>query len=166
MRSRIVPVVLLCACLTGLAACNDAETEAGPAPTTAASAPAAAASSAPLAGSSAAGTNVTSDKEVCETLNKAGSTMKTSITNAQKADGNVAAADAKAAFAKFHKTATEALLFAADTRVTTAARAVADEVAKAAADADPIATAADSGFAELSGNLTTACKTAGVTINF
>ncbi|WP_189332988.1 hypothetical protein [Actinoplanes ianthinogenes] len=159
-RSRIVPAALLLACLTGLAGCDsDADTTTGATPA-ASGAAASAGSSAPAAGAPVG------DKELCTTLNKAASTMKGGISDAQQADGSVAAKDAKEAFAKFHKAVDEALGAAATTEVTTAARAVADEIAKAAQADDPIGAAADAGFADLSEDLTTACRTAGVTINF
>ncbi|WP_203827392.1 hypothetical protein [Actinoplanes palleronii] len=171
MRSRIVPAVLLCAALAGLAACDDADTEAGSAPSAAPSAVASTgAASAPAAttgaASAPAGAAPANDKALCEMLNKTASTMKNTIANGQKADGHVEPADVQNAFAKFHKAVDEALLFATDSKVTSAARAVADEVSKAAADPDPIGTAADSGFEKLSTDLTTACQSVGVTINF
>ncbi|WP_221327100.1 hypothetical protein [Actinoplanes sp. L3-i22] len=161
MRSRIVPVALLCACLASLAACGDSNTESA-APKTSAIAAAPSASG----GGTGTGGKVTGDKELCDTVNKAGSTMKNGLSQAQKADGHVEVADAKKAFTAFHATVNESLVFAEATEVTVAARAVADEVAKAATAADPISAAADAGFAQLSGNLTTACQAAGVTINF
>ncbi|MBB4740452.1 hypothetical protein BJY16_003911 [Actinoplanes octamycinicus] len=157
--SRIVPAALLLACLTGLAGCDsDADTTTG-------AAPAGSGAAAP-AGSAAPAAPAGGDKELCTTLNKAASAMKGGISDAQQADGSVAAKDAKAAFAKFHKAVDEALGAAGTTEVTTAARAVADEIAKAAQAEDPIGAAADAGFAELSENLTSACQTAGVKINF
>ncbi|GLW31847.1 hypothetical protein Areg01_47860 [Actinoplanes regularis] len=167
MRSRLVPAALLCACLTGLTACDggntEADTQVAQPAATASSAPAGAASTAP--GGTTDG-NGPGDKALCQTLNKAGSVMKNNISQAQKADGHVEVADAKKAFTTFHSTVTKSLASAPESSVTAAARAIAAEIAKAATSADPISTAAAGGFEELSGNLTTACKTAGVTINF
>ncbi|GIE89779.1 hypothetical protein SAMN06264365_116117 [Actinoplanes regularis] len=174
MRSRLVPAALLCACLTGLAACDggntEADTQVAPPAAAASSAPAGAASTAPgdastLPGGTTGG-NGSGDKALCQTLNKAGSVMKNNISQAQKADGHVEVADAKKAFTTFHSTVTKSLASAPESSVTAAARAIATEIAKAATSADPISTAAAGGFEKLSGNLTTACKTAGVTINF
>ncbi|MFI1994029.1 hypothetical protein [Actinoplanes sp. NPDC020271] len=173
--SRIVPVALLCACLAGLAACGDSDTTSapkGPAPAAASPAPLSSAAAQEAADDAAdysaanGGVKETGDKGLCDTVNKAGSTMKNDIMGAQKADGHVEAADAKKAFVSFHGTVDAALAFAKPSDVTVAARAVADEVNKAATAKDPITAAADAGFDELSGKLTTACKTVGVTINF
>ncbi|MBG0564407.1 hypothetical protein [Actinoplanes aureus] len=152
-RSRIVPAVLFCVCLLGLASCDDAETETGAGP---AAPSAAAASAAPVAAD---------DKALCKTVNTAGSTMKTNISNAQRADGSVPPADVKKIFSEFHTTVNEALA-GADSKVATAARAVAKEISAAAAAADPIGTAAESDFEQLSTELTAACKAAGTDINF
>lgn len=153
-RTRILPAALLSACLLTLAACDGGQPEAASGP--AAASPATA----------AAGASGSADKALCRVVNKAGSDMKAGISDAQQADGSVKPADAKKTFAKFHTTVSEALSSAPAGDVATAARAVADEISKAAAAADPIGTAADSDFAKLSEDLTTACKTAGVTINF
>ncbi|WIM98681.1 hypothetical protein ACTOB_002288 [Actinoplanes oblitus] len=152
-RSRILPAALVLALLTGLAGCDgDADPATGAAP--------AAGSPAPAAGAAVG------DKELCTTLNKAASAMKGGISDAQKPDGSVAAKDAREAFTRFHKAAAEALALAGSTEVSTAARAVTDEIAKAAQAADPIGAASGAGFGELSENLTSACETAGVKINF
>ncbi len=156
MRSRIVPVALLCACLTSLAACNDKDTESAP--------PASKVTT--VAPSVAASGKALTDKELCSTVSTAGSDMKNAISAAQKADGHVEAKDAASAFAKFHKTLDENLVFAEDTPVTEAVRAISDEVGKAATATDPISAAADAGFDKLSGNLTTACQAEGFKINF
>ncbi|GIF07376.1 hypothetical protein [Actinoplanes siamensis] len=180
-RSRIAATALLCACLAGLAACGDDTPAAAPAaPSSTANngvANGATNSGAPNGTANDGATNSGApnggavldppgDKAVCDTVNKAGSTMKNGISEAQKQDGHVEAEDARKAFSTFHTTVDEALVLARDTEVTVAARAVADEVAKAARSADPIGTAADAGFAELSEKLTAACGTAGVTVNF
>jgi hypothetical protein len=164
MRTRLVPAALLCACLASLAACGDSGTEsAAPAPSVTAAGSSATAGADPSRNS---GATAADDKSLCKTLDKAGSTMKNGISQTQKADGHVEVADAKRAFAKFHNTVTEALVSAPDTDVTVAARAIADEVGKAATAADTVSAAAGAGFEQLSGNLTTACKAAGVRINF
>lgn len=183
MRSRTAVVALLCAGLASLAACGDSDTESA-APTSAASGnPAASAAagggataegstaaSAPAGGSadgsSAAGGRKVTDKGLCTTVRTAGSTLKDSITQAQRADGHVEAADAKKAFVTFRDTLNGALGFAEATKVTEATRAIADEVGKASEKPDPITAAADAGFDQLSSNLTTACKAVGVTVNF
>lgn len=152
-RSRIASTALLCAGLFGLAACDSAAPEAAaPAPATASSAPAAA--------------TTAGDKTLCRTVHKAASDMRAGISNVQQADGSVKPADAKKAFGEFGSTVGEALTSSAASDVTVAAQAVADEIAQAAATADPIGTAADSDFAKLSEDLTTACEAAGVTIYF
>ncbi|GIF12778.1 hypothetical protein FHX34_102926 [Actinoplanes teichomyceticus] len=166
MRFRLVPAVLLCACLAGLAACGDADAEAGgtrataPSPSTTTPSTTTPSATTPSAG------GATGDKALCDTVNAAAAAMKGSISDAQQANGAVAPADAKDAFTTFHRAVTEALVFAPDTDVATATRAVADEIAKAAAADDPIGTAADSGFAGLGSTLTDACKAAGATIDF
>jgi hypothetical protein len=178
MRSRIVPVALLCACLAGLAACGDSDTKsAAPTPPGRSVAPLSSAAAAEAAdeaadriaeagGGAATGVNEGGDKGLCDLVNKAGSTMKGTILQNQKADGHVDAAAAKDAFTTFHKTVSGALIFAKTSEVTVAAQAVADEVSKAASAKDPISAAADAGFDKLSGNLTTACQNIGVKINF
>ncbi|MFF0375739.1 hypothetical protein [Actinoplanes missouriensis] len=168
MRSRILPVVLLGACLATLAACGDDDS-----PSAASSAPAApaAAGSSTGAGSAAgAGSSAAvvapDDKALCKTLNTAATALRNGITNAQQDGGGVRAADAKKTFIAFHTTVTEALAFAPASDVTTAAKAIADELDAAAKSADPIGSAADSDFDKLGNDLTTACKAAGVTVMF
>ncbi|WP_436520865.1 hypothetical protein [Actinoplanes sp. HUAS TT8] len=167
MRSRIVPVALLCACLAGLAACSDKDTaSAAPVAGATSAAPSASVVAAAPSASVAAGGKVTGDKELCDTVSKAGSAMKEGIMTAQKQDGHVEVTDARHSFVTFHNTINEALAFTEATDVTVAARAIADEVGKAATAADPISAAAGAGFDQLSSKLTTACKAAGVTVNF
>jgi hypothetical protein len=164
IRSRLVPAALFCLCLAGLAACGDADPEsAAPATSVTAAGPAASVGANPGQNT---GAKASGDKSLCDTLNKAGSAMKNGISQAQRADGHVEVTDAKKVFATFHSTVTEALAASVDTEVTVAARAIADEVGKAATSADPISAAAGAGFEQLSGNLTTACQAAGVSINF
>ncbi|WP_328473030.1 hypothetical protein OHA21_11440 [Actinoplanes sp. NBC_00393] len=153
-RFRILPAALAGACLLSLAACDSAD------PAEKAAPPAAAASSAPAVASGAR------DQALCKTMSSAGSDMKGGISQAQQADGSVKPADAKKSFSAFHATVTEALAGTGESDVVTAARALAEEIAAAARTDDPIATAADSDFEKLSGDLTTACEAAGVTVNF
>ncbi|MEU8240894.1 hypothetical protein AB0C07_21840 [Actinoplanes missouriensis] len=169
MRSRILPVVLLGACLVTLAACGDDS------PSAASSAPAAPAAGSSAGGSSAGGSSAggssaagvaPDDKALCKTLNTAATALRNGITNAQQDGGGVRAADAKKTFIAFHRTVTEALAFAPASDVTSAAKAIADELDAAAKSADPIGSAADSDFDKLGNDLTTACKAAGVTVMF
>ncbi|MEU4564607.1 hypothetical protein AB0F72_40015 [Actinoplanes sp. NPDC023936] len=159
MRSRILPVVLLGACLTTLAACGDGDTP------SAASSPGSATATAGAAASAAAAV-APDDRALCKTLNTAATALRTGITNAQQDGGGVLAADAKKTFTAFHTTVTEALASAPASDVTTAAKAIADELGAAAISADPIGSAADSDFEKLGNDLTTACKAAGVTVMF
>ncbi|MEV6346237.1 hypothetical protein [Actinoplanes sp. NPDC051851] len=159
-RSRILPTAaLVCAALAALTACSDSGTETAAAPQS----PAAAAVSASAAPADA---NATGDKSLCSAVNTAGSTMKSDITSAIDAKGDVDTAKARTALTEFHTAVTRALVVTGDTDVAHAARAVADEIDKAAKADDPIATAADADFETLSESLTTACKSAGVEINF
>ncbi|WP_160165913.1 hypothetical protein [Actinoplanes sp. OR16] len=155
---RFLPVAV---CLFALAACGDSSSPAA-APTAAASTAAAA----PSAASAASAASVVEDKALCKALNTAAKDLRTGITEAQQDGGGVKAADAKRTFTKFHTTVTEALAFAPASEVTTAAKAIADELGDAAKAADPIGTAADSNFTQLGEDLTTACKSAGVEIMF
>ena len=106
------------------------------------------------------------DKSLCETVNTAGKTMKTGITESQQTEGGVLAADAKRHFQKFSTAVSKALVSAEAGEVTSAAKALADEIGRAAKDADPIGTAAASNFEQLSSDITAACKSAGVTVDF
>ncbi|MBB2947571.1 hypothetical protein FB565_007342 [Actinoplanes lutulentus] len=160
-RFRFLPAALFCACLSVLAACSSS-----PAEPTAAAASSAGASSAGASPAGAAVTTVVADKALCKTLNTAATALRTGITEAQQEGGGVKAADAKRTFIKFHTTVTEALAFAETSDVSTAAKAIADELDKAAKATDPISSAADSNFARLGTDLTEACKTAGVTVMF
>jgi hypothetical protein len=173
-RYRFLPAVVFCACLSVMAACSDSSSPDGP--TSAAGSSTAASSSAGAAGDGSAGgassgdasggQNVVGDKALCRTLNTAAKDLRGGIADAQQADGGVRAADAKNTFTKFHTTVTEALAFAEVSEVTTAAKAIADELGTAAQATDPIGTAADSDFTKLGEDLTAACKTAGVTVMF
>jgi hypothetical protein len=164
-RSRFLPAVVLCACLSALAACSDS---ASPSSTTATSTTASSADGSPAAGGAASGAGAASvgDKALCRTLNTAAKDLRAGIADAQQADGSVKATDAKNTFTKFHTTVTETIAAAEITEVTAAAKAIADELGTAAKAADPISTAADSDFAKLGEDLTAACKTAGVEVMF
>ncbi|WP_155123475.1 MULTISPECIES: hypothetical protein [unclassified Actinoplanes] len=188
MRSRFAPAALLCACLAALTACSADDSDAA-APTGATtrgsapvagndsapagngSTPAAGNGSAPAAGNGTAaagapGPGSTDDRTVCHLVDQAGSVMKAGISQVQRSDGHVEPADAKNVFTTFHTAIDNALAKAADSDVTTAARAVSKEIGTAAAAPDPISAAANAGFDVLSTKLTTACQSAGVTINF
>ncbi|MEU4427513.1 hypothetical protein AB0F81_43395 [Actinoplanes sp. NPDC024001] len=154
-RYRILPAALFCTCLAALAACSgtDDEKAAAPAPAS----PAAVAATTDSA---------VDDATLCKTMNIAGKTMVTDLTNAQQSEGGVLPADAKKVFTKFHDSATKALASAGDSEVTSASRKLTDEIGKAAASADPIGVAADANFTELNADLTTACQAIGVKVNF
>ncbi|WP_433832223.1 hypothetical protein ACQP2E_15575 [Actinoplanes sp. CA-015351] len=162
-RFRFLPTALFCACLSVLTACSSS-----PASPTAASSATASSAAGDAAGAAAGGavTTAVADKALCKTLNTAATALRTGITEAQQEGGGVKAADAKRTFTKFHTTVSEALAFAETSDVSTAAKAIADELGKAAKATDPISSAADSNFDKLGTDLTEACKTAGVTVMF
>ncbi|MGC4807030.1 hypothetical protein [Micromonospora sp. DT233] len=164
---RIATTALICASLLGLAACGEDEstTTAGSAPsastTTSSSAPAeSAAPSAPAGGG-------TSDKKLCESAKKAGDQMKGEFLSALQADGgDIKPATYKKILVDMKNEMDALAAEGGDSKVATALKAFGAEAEKAATAADPGAAADNPAFEKAGKEITTACKAAGVTVNF
>ncbi|MFI6824374.1 hypothetical protein ACIBJE_26030 [Micromonospora sp. NPDC050187] len=162
---RVVSAVLICASLT-LAGCGggeDSTAESAPSVSSAPSSPAASDSSAPSPSAAAGGA---SDKELCESAKKFGNDMKTSLVTALQADQAAAPAAFRKILTELDVKMTALAATGGDTPVTVAIRQFGVEAAKAAKAADPAAAAANPTFEKVGTDLTTACKKAGVDVNF
>ncbi|GIF16490.1 hypothetical protein [Actinoplanes teichomyceticus] len=174
-RTRVTSAVLLATAVLTLAACSDDDkTEAGSAtPAAPASATAAPSASAivtdPTATKDGPGSKAgaAADKELCTATDKAGQSMKKALVTLMSANsGTISAGDAKAILEDFTKQVTTALQSAGDSKVSAAAKAVADEAAKAATAADPVTAAAEPSFEKAGTDVAAACRAAGVPVSF
>ncbi|MET7879299.1 hypothetical protein [Micromonospora profundi] len=155
--SRIASAVLILAAATALAACGDGDAATTAGSTTTAPTSAAATSAAPSPTAPAM-----SDKEICESAQKASDEMKAELLKIVSA-GEPSAADYKKILAGLEERVTTLATAGGDSKLATALKTFGAEAAKAAAAADP-ATAADNPAFEKAGkDITTACKAAGVT---
>jgi hypothetical protein len=157
--------VLICAALT-LAGCGgeeDTTAESAPSVSAAPSAPAASASSPPSPSAAPAGK---SDKELCESAKQAGEDMKASLVTALQADAAAAPAAFRKILTELDEKMTALAAAGGDTAVTAGLKQFAAEAAKAAKAADPAAAADNPTFEKVGTDLSAACKTAGVDINF
>ncbi|MET8232098.1 hypothetical protein ABZS77_15650 [Micromonospora sp. NPDC005298] len=173
--SRVASALLILAATTVLTACGgeDAAPTAGstpPAPTSAA--PASAAPSTPATPTSAAAapsgatTGGTSDKKLCESAKKAGDEMKAALIEMVRT-GEPSAADYKKILTGIDRELTRvASTGAANSKVAAALRRFGDEAAKAAAAPDPASAADNPTFEKAGATITSACKAAGVSVNF
>ncbi|MFD6568005.1 hypothetical protein [Micromonospora profundi] len=155
--SRIASAVLILAAATALAACGDGDAATNAGSTTTAPTSAAATSAAPSPTAPAM-----SDKEICESAQKASDEMKAELLKIVSA-GEPSAADYKKILTGLEERVTTLATAGGDSKLATALKTFGAEAAKAAAAADP-ATAADNPAFEKAGtDITTACKAAGVT---
>lgn len=166
MRTRITSAVLFTAAVLSLSACGDDDkSEAGASTTSSVAATAASGPPTPAAeATTAAAAGGAGDKKVCEDANKAGEAMKDALVKAVSG-GDLAAADAKKMLTDFAAQMTTAV--GAETGpAATQAKKLADVAAKTAAATDPFAAMEDPSFEQAGTDLTAACKTAGVKVNF
>ncbi|MGW3896599.1 hypothetical protein ACWD6L_15520 [Micromonospora profundi] len=157
--SRFASAVLILAAATALAACGDgdaATNAASTAPTSAAPS-AAATSTAPSPAAPAM-----SDKEICESAQKASDEMKAELLKIVSA-GEPSAADYKKILAGLEERVTSLATAGGDSKLATALKTFGAEAAKAAAAADPATAADNPAFEKAGADITTACKAAGVT---
>jgi hypothetical protein len=165
---RIATTALICASLLGLAACGEEEsttpTGSAPSASTAAASTAPAESAAP---SSAAGGGGTSDKKLCESAKKAGDQMKGEFISALQADGgDIKPATYKKILIDMKDEMVALAAEGGDSKVATALKAFGAEAEKAASAADPGTAADNPAFEKAGKDITSACKAAGVTVNF
>jgi hypothetical protein len=160
--------LLICAAMLTLAACggeDDTKTTAGSTPA-ASSAPAA--PSAEPASSAAADTSGggTSDKEICESVKKAGEDMKSSLVAAFQSGEEPSPAVFKKILTDLDKEVTSLAEAGGDSKVTAALKKFGTEAAKAAKAADPASAADNSAFEKAGADITAACKASGINVNF
>jgi hypothetical protein len=159
--SRITSAALIGVSMMALAACGGEDA------TTAKPAPATTTAATPLASepAEAGTTGGVSDKELCESVKKAGDDMTAALVAAVKAGEPTAADYSKiltgmaAAMDKLAATGTEG-------DVLTAIKKIGAESATAAAAGDPTEAASTASFEKAGAEMTAACKKAGVKLNF
>jgi hypothetical protein len=162
ITKRIITAVLAGVCVVSLSACSEeaatstaqptaANTAATPGATTEAAAPPAAAAP--------------SDKEICESANKASESMKDAMTTIYQTTGDLKPADQQKVLADLAKQLDKAV-GTSETEVGKAVKLISSQATEAAAAKDPTA-ALDTPESEKSGEaLNAACKKAGVTTQY
>ncbi len=169
-RFRITSSLFICASVLVLAACGGAdETTAGSAPAASSTvaAPAATPAASTPADSAAGGT---SDKDLCESANQAGEKMKKDFIAAFQAAGGgelPPAAELKKILTDMNdELSTLASSGAEDSKVVAALEKFGSEATKAAKSSDPATAADNPEFEKAGSDITAACKSAGVQVNF
>jgi hypothetical protein len=168
-RFRTASTLLICATLLTLTACggnDDTSAAAGPGPTAPAAAPASSAAAPTSPAADAAGGGG-SDKEICESVKKAGEDMKSSLITALQSGGDPSPALFKKILTQMNKEM-ETLAAAAesDSKVGASLEAFGKQAAKAASSSDPASAADNPEFEKAGAAITAACKPAGVDVNF
>ncbi|WDZ84859.1 hypothetical protein [Micromonospora cathayae] len=165
--ARVTSAVVLSAALSTLAACGGEDTtdSAGSGSTTSSvpSATAGTASSAPSASTAAPGA---SDRDLCESVKKAGDEMRAELVKAMTAGGEPTAATFREILTGLEKKVTDVAATGGDGAVAAALKQFGAEAAKAAAATDPAAAADNPAFEKAGADITAACKAAGVDVNF
>lgn len=166
-RFGVTSAGLLCASLLTLAACgsgDDTATTAGSAPSAAATtaAPASAAPSAPVAADGAS----KGDKEICESVKKAGEDMKAGLITALSSGEEPSPAVFKKILTDMNNEVSSLAESGGDSKVVAALKEFGAQAAKAAKAADPAEAASNPDFEKSGAALTAACKTTGVDVNF
>jgi hypothetical protein len=167
---RVTSSLFICASVLALAACGGAdETKAGSAPAASSTvaAPAATPTSSTPADSAAGGT---SDQDLCESAHEAGEKMKKDFIAAFQASGG----GELPPVAELKKILTDlndelsglASAGAEDSEVVAALEKFGSEAAKAAKASDPATAADNPAFEKAGSDITAACKSAGVKVNF
>lgn len=165
---RVTSAALICASLLTLTACGgeDTATTAGSAPSATAAPASAAASSAPSSSAAAGTTGGTSDKKLCESAKKAGEDMKAKLIAAMRSGEVPSTAEFKKILIDLGEELTTLASAGGDSKVATAMKQIGAEASKAAATADPATAANNAAFEKAGTDLATACKAAGVNVNF
>ncbi|MBM2621944.1 hypothetical protein JIG36_41230 [Actinoplanes sp. LDG1-06] len=161
---RTTFAALVGASLMSLAACSGDDTStASSTPTTATSAqPAAETTTEAVAPAG----DAPADKDVCEAAGKADKAMKAELIEALKAsNGEPTAADYKKVLTGLATQLTTAV-GSSETEVGKAVKAFVADATEAANAADPVTAADNPEFTKAGSDLTAACKTAGVTVNY
>ncbi|MEO3748552.1 hypothetical protein [Plantactinospora sp. B5E13] len=159
---------MICASLITLSACGGEEPEntAGSTPSTSAAAPSASAPASSAPASAPAGA-ATGDKELCESVKKAGEEMMDAFVAAFTSGNEPDSAELKKVLTDLSKELeTLAASGGADSKVVAALKGFGAEASKAASAADPMTAAENPAFEKAGSEITAACKTAGVTVNF
>lgn len=162
-RFRVTATALICASLITLSACGGEEPEnsAGSTPSTSAAATSAAPATSAPAGAA------TGDKDLCESVKKAGKEMKDAFVAAFTSGEEPDAAALKKILTDLSKELeTVAASGAADSKVTAAVKAFGAEASKAASAADPLTASEDPAFEKTGSEITAACKAVGVDAGF
>ena len=155
--------LLICVSVLPLTACggkDDTSTTAGSAPAASAPAPA---SASPAGGDTAGGAN---DKKLCESVRSAGEKMKSSLITALQAGEEPSPAVFKKILTDLDKEVTSLAEAGGDSEVGAALQKLGSEAAKAAKASDPAEAADNPEFEKAGTEITAACKSAGVDVNF
>jgi len=149
--------LLISAALLALAGCGGEDD----APTAATSTVAATPSSA-----SAGAAGSTADKELCESVRKAGEDMKSSLLTALGSDDDTSPAAFRTILTDLNTTMSSLAAAGGDSDVAAALTKFTEQASKAAAAADPASAAGSPAFEKTGADLTAACKPTGVDVNF
>jgi hypothetical protein len=156
---------LFVASVFALAACGseDDTTASGSAPTASA---AAAPSAAPPSSAAADTAGGSRDKEICESVKKAGEDMKSSLITALQSGGAPSPAVFKKILTDLDKEVSSLAESGGDSEVSAALKKFGAEAAKAAKAQDPAEAADNPDFEKAGADITAACKSSGVDVNF
>lgn len=106
-----------------------------------------------------------SDRELCESANKAGKAMKDAFLALIKSGKEPSAAEYKKILTDLGEQLTTLASSGGDTKVATALKQLGAEAAKAAGAADPASAIDNPAFDKAGEDLTAACAAAGVDVN-
>ncbi|MBQ1051990.1 hypothetical protein KBX50_26470 [Micromonospora sp. C51] len=166
-RVRAIFSVLACTSLLALAACGgeEAAPTGGASPSaTVASATSAASTAAPPTADAA---DVVSDKQLCESAKQASDKMKEDLVAAVSSGSEPSPALFQKILSGLQNEVTRvAATGATDSKVAAALEEFGAEAGKAANATDPATAADNPGFEKAGAALSTACKSAGVNVNF
>ncbi|HEX5543341.1 MAG TPA: hypothetical protein VFX60_17605 [Micromonospora sp.] len=107
-----------------------------------------------------------SDKELCESAKKAGEESKAALITIMKSGKEPSAADYKKMLTEMGETLTTLASAGGDSKVATAIRQMGAEASKAAAASNPEEAVENPAFEKAGADLTDACKTTGINVNF
>ncbi|MFI7549693.1 hypothetical protein ACN26Z_23810 [Verrucosispora sp. WMMD703] len=165
-RVRAYVSVLACASLLALAACGGEEAAPTGGASSSATVPSATATSAP-APPTADAADVVSDKQLCESAKQASDKMKEDLVAAVSSGSEPSPALFQKILSGLQNEVTRvAGTGATDSKVVAALEEFGAEAGKAANATDPATAADNPGFEKAGAALSTACKSAGVSVNF
>ncbi|SCL16605.1 hypothetical protein GA0070616_1062 [Micromonospora nigra] len=167
IKLRVLPAVFACVSLLTLSACGgeDESTTAGSTPSGAATS--AAAESPSAAPATSAAVETVTDKKLCESAEKASADLRASFIKVMSSGEEPSPADFQKLYDELEKEMSAvAASGGADSEVAAALTAFGAEAGKAAAAADPAATADNPAFEKAGTDITAACKKVGVSVNF